>query len=156
MKKRWRKKVMDFIVVNAKELVSIVTLFILIVSVAINIVCISKLKSLCCKQRIYLKESKDLVNASKRIESMFDSINQRVKFMSSILKAKRKSSKENDKKRPQNKKPYNKVTSGNCCSSYGSYGNRKSNGYSNTKKPKNDYHRSYDRHERENSTQVTV
>ena len=144
---------MDFIVVNAKELVSIATLFILIVSVGINIVCISKLKSLCCKQRIYLKESKDLVNASKRIESMFDSINQRVKFMSSILKAKRKAGKENDKKRPQNKKPY-KVTT---ASVYGSCGNnRKSNGYSNNRKPKNDYHRSYDRHERENSTQVTV
>ena len=144
---------MDFIVVNAKELVSIVTLFVLIVSVGINIVCISKLKSLCCKQRIYLKESKDLINASKRIESMFDSINQRVKFMSSILKAKRKSSKENDKKRPQNKKPYKVTTS----STYGSCGNnRKSNGYSNNRKPKNDYHRSYDRHERESSVQVTV
>lgn len=143
---------MDFIVENANALISIVTLGVLVVSVGINIVCISKLKTICCKQRIYLKESKDLVCASKRIESMFDSINQRVKFMSSILKAKRKASKENDKKRPQNKKPY-KVTT---ASTYGSYGNRKSNGYSNNRKPRSDYHRSYDRHEHENSVQVTV
>lgn len=147
---------MDFIVENANALISIATLGVLVVSVGINIVCISKLKTICCKQRIYLKESKDLVCASKRIESMFDSINQRVKFMSSILKAKRKASKENDKKRPQNKKPYNKVTNGSCCSSYGSYGNRKSNGYSNNRKPRSDYHRSYERHEHENSVQVTV
>lgn len=147
---------MDFIIENVNTFISIVTLVVLVVSVGINVVCISKLKTICCKQRIYLKESKDLVNASKRIESMFDSINQRVKFMSSILKAKRKASKENDKKRPQNKKPY-KVT---MSSVYGVCGNnRKPNGYSNNKKPKNDYHRSYDRHERESSTatvQVTV
>ena len=144
---------MDFIVENANALISIVTLGVLVVSVGINIVCISKLKTICCKQRIYLKESKDLVCASKRIESMFDSINQRVKFMSSILKAKRKASKENDKKRPQNKKPY-KVT---MSSMYGTCGNnRKSNGYSNNRKPRSDYHRSYDRHEHENSVQVTV
>ena len=140
---------MNFIVENANTLISAVTLGVLVVSVGINIVCISKLKSICCKQRIYLKESKDLVNASKRIESMFDSINQRVKFMSSILKAKRKSSKENDKKRPQNKKPYNKVVGSS------SYGSRKPNGYSNTRKPRTEYHRSYDR-DRENSVQVTV
>ena len=143
---------MDFIVENANVLISIVTLGVLVVSVGINIVCISKLKTICCKQRIYLKESKDLVCASKRIESMFDSINQRVKFMSSILKAKRKASKENDKKRPQNKKPY-KVT---MSSTYGTCGNRKSNGYSNNRKPRSDYHRSYERHEHENSVQVTV
>lgn len=144
---------MNFIVENANTLISAVTLGVLVVSVGINIVCISKLKSICCKQRIYLKESKDLVNASKRIESMFDSINQRVKFMSSILKAKRKSSKDNDKKRPQNKKPY-KVT---MSSMYGVCGNnRKSNGYSNNRKPRSDYHRSYDHHEHENSVQVTV
>ena len=144
---------MDFIVENANALISIVTLGVLVVSVGINIICILKLKTICCKQRIYLKESKDLVCASKRIESMFDSINQRVKFMSSILKAKRKASKENDKKRPQNKKPY-KVT---MSSMYGTCGNnRKSNGYSNNRKPKSDYHRSYDRHEHENSVQVTV
>ena len=145
---------MDFIVENANALISIATLGVLVVSVGINIVCISKLKTICCKQRIYLKESKDLVCASKRIESMFDSINQRVKFMSSILKAKqRKASKENDKKRPQNKKPH-KVT---MSSMYGTCGNnRKSNGYSNNRKPRSDYHRSYDRHEHENSVQVTV
>ena len=144
---------MDFIVENTNALISIIILGVLIVSVGINIVCISKLKTICCKQRIYLKESKDLVCASKRIESMFDSINQRVKFMSSILKAKRKASKENDKKRPQNKKPY-KVT---VSSMYGTCGNnRKSNGYSNNRKPRSDYHRSYDRHEHENSVQVTV
>ena len=145
---------MDFIVENVNALISIVTLGVLVVSVGINIVCISKLKTICCKQRIYLKESRDLVCASKRIESMFDSINQRVKFMSSILKAKRKASKENDKKRPQNKKPY-KVT---MSSMYGTCGNnRKSNGYSNNnRKPRSDYHRSYDRHEHENSVQVTV
>lgn len=144
---------MDFIVENANALIGIVTLSVLVVSVGINIVCISKLKAICCKQRIYLKESKDLVCASKRIESMFDSINQRVKFMSSILKAKRKASKENDKKRPQNKKPYKVTTS----SMYGTCGNnRKSNGYSNNRKPRSDYHRSYDRHEHENSVQVTV
>lgn len=149
---------MDFIVENANAIIGIATLVVLVVSVGINIVCISKLKTICCKQRIYLKESKDLVCASKRIESMFDSINQRVKFMSSILKAKRKASKENDKKRPQNKKPYNKVTGGSCCSSsYGTCGNnRRSNGYSNNRKPRSDYHRSYDRHEHENSVQVTV
>jgi hypothetical protein len=82
---------------------------------------------------------------------MFDSINQRVKFMSSILKAKRKAGKENDKKRSQNKKPY-KVT---MSSMYGIC-TRKSNGYSNNRKPRSDYHRSYDRNEHENSVQVTV
>ena len=142
---------MDFIVKNANTIISIVTLCILVISVGINIVCISKLRSICCKQRIYLKESKDLVCASKRIESMFDSINQRVKFMSSILKAKRKAGKENDKKRSENKKPY-KVT---MSSMYGIC-TRKSNGYSNNRKPRSDYHRSYDHNEHENSVQVTV
>lgn len=143
---------MNFIVTNTDFIIGIAILFVLMCSVVINAICISKLKTLCCKQRIYLKESKDLINASKRIESMFDSVNQRVKFMSSILKAKRKASKENDKKR-SNKKPY-KVT---MSSMYGSCGNnRKSNGYSNNRKPRsNDYHRSYDR-DRENSVQVTV
>lgn len=144
---------MDFIVKNANMIISIVILCVLVASVVINIVCISKLRSICFKQRIYLKESKDLVCASKRIESMFDSINQRVKFMSSILKAKRKAGKENNKKRSQNKKPY-KVT---MSSMYGTYGNnRKSNGYSNNRKPRSDYHRSYDHNEHENSVQVTV
>lgn len=142
---------MDFIVKNANMIISIVTLFVLVASVGINIVCISKLKSICCKQRIYLKESKDLVCASKRIESMFDSINQRVKFMSSILKAKRKVGKENNKKRSQNKKPY-KVT---MSSMYGIC-TRKSNGYSNNRKQRSDYHRSCDHNEHENSVQVTV
>jgi len=142
---------MDFIVKNVNMFISIVILCVLVASVVINIVCISKLRSICCKQRIYLKESKDLVCASKRIESMFDSINQRVKFMSSILKAKRKAGKENDKKRSQNKKPY-KVT---MSSMYGIC-TRKSNGYSNNRKPRSDYHRSYDRNEHENSVQVTV
>ena len=38
---------MDFIVENANELISIVTLGVLVVSVGINIVCISKLKTIC-------------------------------------------------------------------------------------------------------------
>ncbi len=144
---------MDFIVTHTDNIIGIAILFVLAFSVAINVACILKLKTLCCKQRIYLKESKDLINASKRIESMFDSVNQRVKFMSSILKAKRKASKENDKKRSQNKKPY-KVT---MSSMYGSCGNnRKPNGYSNSRKPRSsDHHRSYDK-DRENSVQVTI
>lgn len=139
---------MNFIIKNIDCVIAIVTLCILVCSVAINVVCISKLKTLCCKQRIYLKESKDLINASKRIESMFDSVNQRVKFMSSILKAKHKVSKENDKKRSQNKKPYKVKMS----SMYGSCeSNRKPNVYSNNRKPRSsNYHRSYDR-DHENS-----
>ena len=145
---------MDFIVENVNLIIIVAILCVLIISILINVICISKLKTLCCKQRICLKESKDLISASKRIESMFDSINQRVKFMSSVLKAKRKVSKENYKKRiTQNKKPYKVSMS----SMYGSYGNnRKSSGYSNNRKPKSDERRSYDRREHESSVQVTV